>query len=504
MSDPTPAEMEIAEDFHSMLDAGGHGDDCRLCLDVAKTIHSHAEEAVKARDATWAESLGYAHASEKTPVWVAALVEVRKEDAIRQAVKVRDQWWEERCLDDRRSCRSDRAANLITDACDRAVKAATEEKIEQRRRFAAALMEMEIKLDEERKASEQVEEQLSRQEKELFETRQAREKAEALLAQAGSDLRQATAIAEKQMEAREKAEKEVERLKADNGRLADLWFQAGKRVEELDRLEAWGQKYLDELIAITNFCVERGATGSPTMEAVKALAAQVEQARREGAEEQFRRFEVAAVVNDETLYRLRALPIDPPKAQSKYLGETITATHSNPVAGMAPLPSKAQETGAMNVVSISTLPLHIQVAFALGHQTRHRKVACNGPCAYHLIDSGGFPKPTDHHSHDLWEMYDPYANAGLVDEEDSEGAWVEVPDYTADWSVTGPLLHRFRIAVIPAYRNPHQPTPSCWTAVASMQSVREGTYHTEADTPLEAVCLLIVHLHSIKKLEPNA
>lgn len=40
-----------------------------------------------------------------------------------EVATARDRWWEERCADDQRSVRSDRAANLITDACDRAVKA---------------------------------------------------------------------------------------------------------------------------------------------------------------------------------------------------------------------------------------------------------------------------------------------------------------------------------------------------------------------------------------------
>jgi hypothetical protein len=119
--------------------------------------------------------------------------------------------------------------------------------------------------------------------------------------------------------------------------------------------------------------------------------------------------------------------------------------------------------------AVAVKPLHVRVAEALGC----RVVRDNSKGTYtlkvpHGVDQISFVTP--------------------------EGAWTAAPRYDTAWSVTGPLIERYGIALEQAMQIMDPPKRGrTWVAASG------GIYGYGAD-PLRAVCDLILALHAAGKL----
>jgi hypothetical protein len=117
-------------------------------------------------------------------------------------------------------------------------------------------------------------------------------------------------------------------------------------------------------------------------------------------------------------------------------------------------------------------PLHVQVAEALGWE--------------HLRDDGG------------WRGDGPNWR-------DGGGVIGMVPRYDTDWAATGPLIEKHRLIVGPGWRKISDSLfgpPTQWVAKTATPNDPEQDYlDAIADTPLEAVCRLILDLKAAGKLE---
>jgi hypothetical protein len=108
-------------------------------------------------------------------------------------------------------------------------------------------------------------------------------------------------------------------------------------------------------------------------------------------------------------------------------------------------------------------PLHVQVARALG-------------C-----------KPDFHEGHGWW-LCGCGTPEHIVAEERYEGPPLLV-HFDTDWSATGPLIEKYGLAV---------GLHGGWWAIADPGGAR---WMTEGPTPLVTVCLLILKLHELGKLQ---
>ena len=113
-------------------------------------------------------------------------------------------------------------------------------------------------------------------------------------------------------------------------------------------------------------------------------------------------------------------------------------------------------------------PLHVQVAEALGWRGLR---VCGGDdrgCADWVGAEPG--QPLDFSG----------------DDGDASG---HVPRYDTDWSATGPLIEKYGVA---SWIDPQ----GIWHAI----SLPSSGEHRDGDTPLEAVCSLLLALHKAGKL----
>jgi hypothetical protein len=144
-----------------------------------------------------------------------------------------------------------------------------------------------------------------------------------------------------------------------------------------------------------------------------------------------------------------------------------------------------------------TEPLHVQVALALGWRwTLHKddKLSKHPGQRFLLAPDGGDPfgyfKPA--------EGTEPLA-PGYAD---------DVPRYDTDWSATGPLIERFNITLIREYwADPKgsgeiMVTPKWLAIYGFIETGAEIVYDfdADADSPLIAVCNLLLSLHAAGKL----
>lgn len=114
---------------------------------------------------------------------------------------------------------------------------------------------------------------------------------------------------------------------------------------------------------------------------------------------------------------------------------------------------------------MSERPLHVRVAEALG---------------WHSIEVGNAMRMDDH-------------RVGYPPKWAIVGHKQEVPRYDTDWSATGPLIERVRIEIDP---DEH----FSWVARFDKQQNGSYTYGEFGDTPLIAVCNLILALKRNGKL----
>jgi hypothetical protein len=122
-------------------------------------------------------------------------------------------------------------------------------------------------------------------------------------------------------------------------------------------------------------------------------------------------------------------------------------------------------------------PLHVRVAEALGWRN---------------VAPGGLLLPDNH-------VGDP---PGLI------GATTSVPWYDREWSATGPLIDKYKLGV--------EPDGNRWDAFTEMVHLPTGRVEDEpyggawqyehyvtADSPLKAVCLLLLELYEAGTLTPD-
>jgi len=75
-----------------------------------------------------------------------------------------------------------------------------------------------------------------------------------------------------------------------------------------------------------------------------------------------------------------------------------------------------------------------------------------------------------------------------------------VPAFDTEWSATGPLIEQYDLEVGPTYAGLGSRLPS-WSATAHSRENRDGEEYARGDTPLVAVCNLIITLHAEGKLD---
>lgn len=133
------------------------------------------------------------------------------------------------------------------------------------------------------------------------------------------------------------------------------------------------------------------------------------------------------------------------------------------------------DTECREAMSEPEKPLHVRVAEALGW-TR---------CSLSL-EAGLSPEK-------FWSGR-PLKDSGFRFPEDDEPYYeYMIPRYDTDWAVTGPLIERFGVWLNPCECG--TPFGSHWTASANPHDA-EG----QGETPLEAVCDLILALSEAGKL----
>jgi hypothetical protein len=141
-------------------------------------------------------------------------------------------------------------------------------------------------------------------------------------------------------------------------------------------------------------------------------------------------------------------------------------------------------------------PLHVRVAEALGFRVRDdSEYGCRRQCVGNPYAGSAFPSAKQAHNHIRWSYFRPYLY------EPSDGDWTPVEHYDTDWSATGPLIEKYRIAM--------------WTAGPVGELLGDGhdRWRCNSDdnglqlegsqvgpTPLIAVCNLILALHEAGKL----
>lgn len=145
-------------------------------------------------------------------------------------------------------------------------------------------------------------------------------------------------------------------------------------------------------------------------------------------------------------------------------------------------------------------PLNVRVAIALGFTARNDTRPCLQQCVGQVLDGAEFPIPLDRrpHFHGGWMYWEPTVCGELVE---SEGEWQPVPDYTEDWSVTGPLIARHLISLVFDGCRLHESCRHLWCAVN--EDHRGDDCVGPAGRPLEAVCELLLKLSAEGKLLPG-
>ena len=128
-------------------------------------------------------------------------------------------------------------------------------------------------------------------------------------------------------------------------------------------------------------------------------------------------------------------------------------------------------------------PLHVQVAEALGDQF-------DSTHAY-LIGQGG--------SYVSFACMACGGRWGQREKIPLECSREKTHRYDKKWSLTGPLIKRYKLQVGPSYLGTGPDKP--WCAAAGTDKEREGDVWAQGDTPLEAVCLLIIALSTAGKLK---
>jgi hypothetical protein len=79
-------------------------------------------------------------------------------------------------------------------------------------------------------------------------------------------------------------------------------------------------------------------------------------------------------------------------------------------------------------------PLHVRTAEALGHRVR----------SYVVEDGANLPSATQNAGRRrVWEIWSPF------EWEPGEGTWLPVPRYDLCWGAGGPLIHRFKLRILP-------------------------------------------------------
>lgn len=157
-------------------------------------------------------------------------------------------------------------------------------------------------------------------------------------------------------------------------------------------------------------------------------------------------------------------------------------------------------------MKVEEIPINIQVARALGFQTRDMTKVwlCRGQHIGSPSDDGAFPSPRDAGEHEHrsggWEIFKPYTY-------EDDGDWVPCPHYLSDWSVTGPLIEKYQIAinhVLDCFGEDEgwlASSPSEYTDAKGGYLAYAGEFRSLSPrSPLEAVCLLIIALVSRGKL----
>ncbi len=102
-----------------------------------------------------------------------------------------------------------------------------------------------------------------------------------------------------------------------------------------------------------------------------------------------------------------------------------------------------------------------------------------------------------------WYGY-PRSGTALLDAVRDGSGRFRVPDYTTDWSATGPLIEKYRISVF--MPDEFCPDKGPWIAgIGGAHGWDDGAVCLSEDvngpTPLLAVCQLILALHAAGKLE---
>jgi hypothetical protein len=168
---------------------------------------------------------------------------------------------------------------------------------------------------------------------------------------------------------------------------------------------------------------------------------------------------------------------------------------------------------------VTEKPLHVQVAEAISGTLAepwyyaHAKGAMRGVCDGDATISG-CSYQENHAAHCSWGL-----TVNLHGDSDTdEAAWFiaankyptlasvrlwDAPRYDTDWSATGPLIERYRIAVYPTVKlfgNPPLPGDN-YIASVGTQNCGDFKFAAEAN-PLIAVCHLILALHKEGKLNP--
>lgn len=185
------------------------------------------------------------------------------------------------------------------------------------------------------------------------------------------------------------------------------------------------------------------------------------------------------------------------------LDESMLGTHSERVLGVSE-DQAAPGPGPMNVTSI---PLSVRVAIALGSKERFSRFGCNSPLCLldvarrlqfhpaqtsgcHPASSGSFPNPNAQppHFHESWEVWD-----------EETGDWLDCPEYDSDWAATGPLIHRLNIGIERMSTGWMASMPRNLGFDTCHDYEGEAAYHTH---PLSAVCMLIVQMNKEGKLKP--
>lgn len=116
-------------------------------------------------------------------------------------------------------------------------------------------------------------------------------------------------------------------------------------------------------------------------------------------------------------------------------------------------------------------PLHVQVAEALGHRVHFDA----GLGQYQGWICGDCPEPKDGRLHQSGDR--------------------NIDAYDTDWSVTGPLIEKYRIELMPCVEGRNCSVGEDHSETWEATKVIDATpYDTTEPTPLKAVCKLIVLL----------